>query len=67
MSLSDALEFCQARSYPRCAFVRLVAFEVGVDVGGGDANGEGYLQGLEVFACEEDNAGEVLQIAFDGC
>lgn len=46
--------------------MRLIAFEVGVDAGGGDADGEGDLQGLEVVAREEDDAGEVLEVAFDG-
>ena len=34
----------------------LIAFEVGVDAGGRDADREGDLQGLEAFAGEEDDA-----------
>jgi hypothetical protein len=67
VSLSDALEFGDSRSYACVSFVRLIAFKVGVDSGRGDTNSEGDLQWLEAFACEEDDAGEVLEVALDGC
>ena len=66
MGLPDRFEFGQPVLETVGVFELLIQLEVGPHGGAGDADGEGDLESLEPHAGQEDDAGEVLQVALNG-